>query len=230
MAADNHTTIVGNLVDDPELRFTNNGIAVADSLPRATGSWSPGDSASAAGRPPKATSDRSPRSRPTRSAPRSSGPPPVAAVVPASAKMQIHAAAQPLHFVNLAVAVGAGFPASSSRSGRLGPLAAYLEGGGAETASSPGARPRSSPGAATSTRAPPSAASGTITGSLPTRLTSPGSAARASPARPSTATSSLRNSIGALVQTSTSRTSGHRRAATWFPAPAPRRPRPGSLL
>ena len=61
MAADNHTTIVGNLVDDPELRFTNNGIAVDDSLPRATGSWSPGDSASAAGRPQKATSDRSPR-------------------------------------------------------------------------------------------------------------------------------------------------------------------------
>jgi single-stranded DNA-binding protein len=28
MPADNHTTIVGNLVDDPELRFTNNGIAV----------------------------------------------------------------------------------------------------------------------------------------------------------------------------------------------------------
>jgi single-strand DNA-binding protein len=30
MAADNHTTIVGNLVDDPELRFTNNGTAVAN--------------------------------------------------------------------------------------------------------------------------------------------------------------------------------------------------------
>ena len=30
MAADNHTTIVGNLVDDPELRFTNSGIAVAN--------------------------------------------------------------------------------------------------------------------------------------------------------------------------------------------------------
>jgi single-stranded DNA-binding protein len=27
MAADNHTTIVGNLVDDPELRFTSSGIA-----------------------------------------------------------------------------------------------------------------------------------------------------------------------------------------------------------
>jgi single-strand DNA-binding protein len=30
MAADNHATIVGNLVDDPELRFTNTGIAVAN--------------------------------------------------------------------------------------------------------------------------------------------------------------------------------------------------------
>ena len=30
MAADNHTTIIGNLVDDPELRFTNTGIAVAN--------------------------------------------------------------------------------------------------------------------------------------------------------------------------------------------------------
>jgi single-strand DNA-binding protein len=30
MAADNHTTIVGNLVDDPELRFTNTGIAVTN--------------------------------------------------------------------------------------------------------------------------------------------------------------------------------------------------------
>jgi single-stranded DNA-binding protein len=28
LAADNQTTIVGNLVDDPELRFTNTGIAV----------------------------------------------------------------------------------------------------------------------------------------------------------------------------------------------------------
>jgi single-strand DNA-binding protein len=27
MAADNHTTIVGNLVEDPEVRFTNTGIA-----------------------------------------------------------------------------------------------------------------------------------------------------------------------------------------------------------
>jgi single-strand DNA-binding protein len=30
MAADNHTTIVGNLVDDPEVRFTNTGIAVTN--------------------------------------------------------------------------------------------------------------------------------------------------------------------------------------------------------
>ena len=30
MAADNHTTIVGNLVEDPEIRFTNKGIAVAN--------------------------------------------------------------------------------------------------------------------------------------------------------------------------------------------------------
>src|SRR5215212_9309175 len=30
MAAAYHTTIVGNLVDDPELRFTNTGIAVAN--------------------------------------------------------------------------------------------------------------------------------------------------------------------------------------------------------
>jgi len=30
MAADNHITIVGNLVEDPEVRFTNTGIAVAN--------------------------------------------------------------------------------------------------------------------------------------------------------------------------------------------------------
>src|SRR5215218_11326041 len=30
MAADNHTTIVGNLADDPELRFTSSGIAVTN--------------------------------------------------------------------------------------------------------------------------------------------------------------------------------------------------------
>ena len=30
MAADNHTTIVGNLVEDPEVGFTNTGIAVTN--------------------------------------------------------------------------------------------------------------------------------------------------------------------------------------------------------
>jgi single-strand DNA-binding protein len=30
VATDNHTTIVGNLVDDPELRFTTTGTAVAN--------------------------------------------------------------------------------------------------------------------------------------------------------------------------------------------------------
>ena len=30
MASDNHTTIVGNLAADPELRFTSNGVAVAN--------------------------------------------------------------------------------------------------------------------------------------------------------------------------------------------------------
>ena len=30
MAADNHTTIIGNLVEDPEVRFTNTGTAVAN--------------------------------------------------------------------------------------------------------------------------------------------------------------------------------------------------------
>src|ERR687892_913962 len=106
MAADNHTTIVGNLVDDPELRFTQSGIAVtnlrvavtqrvqqdgqwrdgetnffkvnvwrgqaehlAESLPRVTGSWSPAGCGSAAGTPPRATSDRSPNWKPTRSGP-----------------------------------------------------------------------------------------------------------------------------------------------------------------
>ena len=28
MAADNHTTIIGNLVEDPEVRFTNLRVAV----------------------------------------------------------------------------------------------------------------------------------------------------------------------------------------------------------
>src|SRR5215211_9053177 len=44
--------------------------------PKATGSWSPAGSASAAGKPPKARSGRSPRSKPTRSGPASSSPPP----------------------------------------------------------------------------------------------------------------------------------------------------------
>jgi single-strand DNA-binding protein len=49
MAADNHTTIVGNLVDDPELRFTSSGIAVANMRVAVTqriqqdGEWRDGD-------------------------------------------------------------------------------------------------------------------------------------------------------------------------------------------
>ena len=49
MPADNHTTIVGNLVEDPELRFTNNGIAVANMRVAVTqriqqdGEWRDGD-------------------------------------------------------------------------------------------------------------------------------------------------------------------------------------------
>ena len=49
MAADNHTTIVGNLVDDPELRFTNTGTAVANLRVAVTqriqqdGEWRDGD-------------------------------------------------------------------------------------------------------------------------------------------------------------------------------------------
>jgi single-strand DNA-binding protein len=49
MAADNHTTIVGNLVEDPELRFTNTGIAVANLRVAVTqriqqdGQWRDGD-------------------------------------------------------------------------------------------------------------------------------------------------------------------------------------------
>jgi single stranded DNA-binding protein len=113
MAADNHTTIVGNLVDDPELRFTNTGIAVANMRVAVTqrvqqdGEWrdgetsflkvnvwrgqaehladslGKGDRVMVTGRlrqrsweTPRATSGRSPRSRPTRSAPPSSGPRP----------------------------------------------------------------------------------------------------------------------------------------------------------
>jgi single-strand DNA-binding protein len=113
MAADNHTTIVGNLVDDPELRFTSSGIAVANMRVAVTqriqqdGEWRHGDTSflrvnvwrgqaehladslakgdrvMVTGRlrqrsweTPKATSGRSPRSRPMRSGPASSGPPP----------------------------------------------------------------------------------------------------------------------------------------------------------
>ena len=49
MAADNQTTIVGNLVDDPELRFTNTGTAVANMRVAVTqriqqdGEWRDGD-------------------------------------------------------------------------------------------------------------------------------------------------------------------------------------------
>jgi single-strand DNA-binding protein len=49
MAADNHTTIVGNLVDDPELRFTSSGTAVANLRVAVTqriqqdGEWRDGD-------------------------------------------------------------------------------------------------------------------------------------------------------------------------------------------
>ena len=49
MAADNHTTIVGNLVEDPELRFTNTGTAVANLRVAVTqriqqdGEWRDGD-------------------------------------------------------------------------------------------------------------------------------------------------------------------------------------------
>src|SRR4029450_8720604 len=49
MAAANHTSIIGNLVEDPEVRFTNNGIA-ATNLPVAVtqrvqqdGEWRDGD-------------------------------------------------------------------------------------------------------------------------------------------------------------------------------------------
>jgi single-strand DNA-binding protein len=49
MAADNHSTIVGNLVEDPELRFTSSGIAVANMRVAVTqriqqdGQWRDGD-------------------------------------------------------------------------------------------------------------------------------------------------------------------------------------------
>jgi single-strand DNA-binding protein len=49
MTADNHTTIIGNLVEDPEVRFTNTGIAVANLRVAVTqrvqqdGEWRDGD-------------------------------------------------------------------------------------------------------------------------------------------------------------------------------------------
>ena len=49
MAADNHTTIIGNLVEDPEVRFTQNGIAVTNLRVAVTqriqqdGQWRDGD-------------------------------------------------------------------------------------------------------------------------------------------------------------------------------------------
>ena len=49
MAADNHTTLIGNLVEDPEVRFTNNGIPVANLRVAVTqriqqdGQWRDGD-------------------------------------------------------------------------------------------------------------------------------------------------------------------------------------------
>jgi single-strand DNA-binding protein len=49
MAADNHTAIVGNLVEDPELRFTNTGVAVTNMRVAVTqriqqdGQWRDGD-------------------------------------------------------------------------------------------------------------------------------------------------------------------------------------------
>jgi single-strand DNA-binding protein len=49
MAADNHATIIGNLVEDPEVRFTNTGIAVTNLRVAVTqrvqqdGQWRDGD-------------------------------------------------------------------------------------------------------------------------------------------------------------------------------------------
>jgi single-strand DNA-binding protein len=113
MAADNHTTIVGNLVEDPEVRFTQNGIAVTNLRVAVTqriqqdGQWRDGDTSffkinvwrgqaehlaeslakgdrvMVTGRlrqrsweTPEGRNGRWPRSRPTRSAPASSGPRP----------------------------------------------------------------------------------------------------------------------------------------------------------
>ena len=106
--ADTHVTITGNLTDDPELRFTPNGTAVANFRLAVTArvkdgdSWRDGDTSffrinvwrqlaehvaeslskgdrvdghrpaqvPRPGRPPRATSARWSRSRPTRSPPR----------------------------------------------------------------------------------------------------------------------------------------------------------------
>ena len=49
MAADNHTTIIGNLVEDPEVRLTNNNIPVTNLRVAVTqriqqdGQWRDGD-------------------------------------------------------------------------------------------------------------------------------------------------------------------------------------------
>ena len=50
MPSDNHTSIVGNLVEDPELRFTNNGtpvanlrVAVTQRVQDKDGSWRDGE-------------------------------------------------------------------------------------------------------------------------------------------------------------------------------------------
>ena len=49
MAADNHTTIIGNLVEDPELRFTHTGTPVTNLRVAVTqrvqqdGTWRDGD-------------------------------------------------------------------------------------------------------------------------------------------------------------------------------------------
>jgi single-strand DNA-binding protein len=43
MAADNQTTIAGNLVDTPELRFTNNGTPVTNLRIQQDGEWRDGE-------------------------------------------------------------------------------------------------------------------------------------------------------------------------------------------
>jgi hypothetical protein len=96
----------------------------------------------------------------------------------------------------------------------------------AEAANGRSARPRSSLAAATSTR-PPSAASGRITGSLPTRLTSPGSASRASPAARPPPPARCGTATAPWSRPARHGLSGHSPAATCVQAPAPRRPPPG---